>query len=63
MLLAIAILLGIAMLLNVVETEGNYNILMAAALCIVLYNLNIVMFIVVLIILILIMLAYIKENI
>ncbi len=62
MLLAIAILLGIAMFFNIAKTEGNYNVLIAAALCIALYNLNIIIFIIVLSILILIMLAYIKKN-
>jgi hypothetical protein len=53
-MLSIAIILGIAMILNLKETEGNYNALMAAALVISLFALNIVVAIVVLSILILI---------
>ena len=54
MMLAIAIILGIAMILNIKETEGNYNVLMAAALCVSLYSLNIPLFVVTLVLLILI---------
>jgi hypothetical protein len=54
-MLSIAIILGIAMILNLKETEGNYNVLMAAALVISLFALNmVVLAIVVLVILILI---------
>jgi hypothetical protein len=58
---AIAIILGIAMILNLKETEGNYNVLMAAALVISLFALNIVVAIVVLSILILIGLSVISN--
>jgi hypothetical protein len=58
MMLAIAIILGIAMILNIRETEGNYNVLMAAALCISLYTLNLVLFWIVLVILILVGISY-----
>lgn len=54
MMLAIAIILGIAMILNIKETEGNYNALMAAALCVSLYALSIPVFVVTLVLLILI---------
>jgi hypothetical protein len=57
MLLAIGILLGIAMVLNIVETAGNYNALMAAALLVALYGLSIPLFWVVLVLLILIGIA------
>ena len=46
MMLSIAIVLGIAMLLNIKETNGNYNVLMAAALVISLFALNTVVAIV-----------------
>lgn len=62
MLLSIAILLGIGMILNIVETEGNYNMLMAASLCIALYGLNLVVFIVTLCILVVIGIAYAVHN-
>jgi hypothetical protein len=45
-MLSIAIVLGIAMLLNIKETNGNYNVLMAAALVISLFALNTVVAIV-----------------
>ena len=54
MMLSIAIILGIAMILNIKSTDGNYNVLMAAALVISLFALNMVVAIVVLVILILI---------
>lgn len=54
MMLAIAIILGIAMILNIVQTEGNYNVLMASALVISLWGLNFTIAIVVLVVLILI---------
>jgi len=54
MMLSIAIILGIAMLLNLVETEGNYNALMAAALVISLFSLNMVVAIVILSLLVII---------
>jgi hypothetical protein len=44
MMLAIAIILGIAMILNILDSEGNYNVLMAAALCISLYSLSLILF-------------------
>jgi len=39
-MLSIAIILGIAMFLNIIQNDGNYNVLMAAALCISLFTLN-----------------------
>ena len=54
MMLSIGIILGIAMILNLVEKEGNYNVLMAAALVISLFALNIVLAIVVLSLLVII---------
>jgi hypothetical protein len=62
MMLAIAIILGIAMILNIVESEGNYNVLMAAALCISLYALNLVLFWIVLGFLILIGIGYALKS-
>jgi hypothetical protein len=59
MMLAIAIILGIAMILNVVQTGGNYNVLMASALVISLWGLSLTLAIVVLVVLILIGLSYI----
>jgi hypothetical protein len=53
-MLAIAIILGIAMILNIVQTEGNYNVLMASALVISLWGLSFTLAIVVLVVLILI---------
>ncbi len=53
-MLAIAIILGIAMILNIVETGGNYNVLMASALVISLWGLSLILAIVVLVVLILI---------
>ena len=53
-MLAIAIILGIAMILNVVQTEGNYNVLMASALVISLWGLNFTLAIVVLSVLVLV---------
>jgi hypothetical protein len=54
MMLSIAIILGIAMLLNIKETEGNYNAFMAAALVISLFALNMVVAIVILSLLVII---------
>jgi hypothetical protein len=54
MMLAIAIILGIAMILNIVETNGNYNVLMASALVISLWGLSLTLAIIVLVVLILI---------
>ena len=54
MMLSIAIILGLAMLLNIKQTEGNYNVLMAAALVVSLFALNIPLAIVILSILVLI---------
>jgi hypothetical protein len=58
-MLAIAIILGIAMILNIVQTGGNYNVLMASALVISLWGLSLTLAIVVLVVLILIGLSYI----
>ena len=54
MMLAIAIILGVAMVLNVISQEGNFNALMAAALCVSLYGLSLPVFVVTLILLIII---------
>jgi len=54
MMLAIAIILGIAMILNIVETGGNYNVLMATALILSLWVLCLPLAIVVLVLLLLI---------
>jgi hypothetical protein len=61
MMLAIAIILGIAMILNIAQTNGNYNVLMASALVISLWGLNFTLAIVVLIVLILIGISYLVK--
>jgi len=61
-MLAIAIILGIAMILNVVQTEGNYNVLMASALIISLWGLSLTLAIVVLVVLFLIGLKWVFKN-
>jgi hypothetical protein len=61
-MLAIAIILGIAMILNVVQTEGNYNVLMASALIISLWGLSLTLAIVVLVVLFLIALKWVFKN-
>lgn len=48
MMLSIAIILGIGIILNIIQNKGDYNTLMAAALCISLFALNLVVFVVVL---------------
>ena len=62
-MLAIAIILGIGMILNIVQTEGNYNVLMASALVISLWGLCFPLAIVVLVLLILIGLARVFKGI
>jgi len=62
MMLAIAILLGIAMVLNIVDTKGNYNVLMAAALCVSLYPLNIPLFVITVVLLGIIGISYYLRN-
>ena len=61
-MLAIAIILGIAMIFNVVQTEGNYNVLMASALIISLWGLSLTLAIVVLVVLFLIGLKWVFKN-
>jgi phosphatidylserine synthase len=61
-MLVIACILGIAMVLNINEKEGNYNVLMAIALLIALYNLNFIVFVFSLIILVLIGLSYAVKD-
>jgi hypothetical protein len=51
-MLAIAIILGIAMILNIVQTEGNYNVLMATALILSLWGLCLPLAIVILVLLV-----------
>lgn len=53
-MLSIAIILGIAMILNISENEGNYNVLMASALVICLWDLCFPLAIVVLVLLIIV---------
>lgn len=57
MMLSIAIILGVAMILNIVDTEGNYNVLMAAALVVSLFALNTILAIIILSVLVLLGLA------
>jgi hypothetical protein len=47
-MLSIAIILGIGIILNIIQNKGDYNTLMASALCISLFALNLVVFVVVL---------------
>jgi len=62
-MLAIAIILGIGMILNIVQTEGNYNVLMASALVISLWGLYFPLAIVVLVLLVVIGLARVSKDI
>lgn len=62
MMLAIAIILGVAMLLNLIATEGNYNALMAAALVISIWDLNQVTAICVLSFLVITGIVYMSKN-
>ena len=62
MMLAIAIILGIAMILNIVQNEGNYNVLMASALVISLWGLCFPLAIVVLVLLVVIGLARVFKD-
>lgn len=61
-MLAIAIILGIAMILNIVQTEGNYNVLIASALVISLWGLCLTLAIVVLAVLIIIGISYFVNS-
>jgi hypothetical protein len=61
-MLAIAIILGIAMILNILQTEGNYNVLMASALVISLWGLSLTLAIVVLVVLVVIGLSYLASK-
>lgn len=54
MILAIAIILGIDMILNIIKNNGNYDVLMASALVISLFALNTILAVVVLTLLIII---------
>ena len=62
MMLAIAIILGIAMVLNIVQTEGNYNVLMATALILSLWVLCLPLAIVILVLLVVIGIAKVIIN-
>jgi uncharacterized protein HemY len=61
-MLAIAIILGIAMILNIVQNEGNYNVLMASALVISLWGLCFPLAIVVLVLLVVIGLTRVFKH-
>jgi hypothetical protein len=52
-MLAIAIILGIAMVLNIVQENGNYNVLMATALILSLWVLCLPLAIVILVLMVL----------
>jgi hypothetical protein len=54
MILSIAIILGIDMILNIIKNNGNYDVLMASALVISLFALNVIVAVIVLILLIII---------
>ena len=62
MMLAIAVILGIAMILNIKETEGNYNVLMGAALVISVWGLNWIVGLVILCLLVVIGVGYVIVN-
>ena len=62
MMLVIAMILGAAMILNVVQTEGNYNVLMASALVISLWGLCFPLAIVVLVLLVVIGFARVFKD-
>jgi len=62
MMLAIAIILGVAMILNIVDTKGNYNALMAAALVVSVWGLNWIVGVVILSLLVVIGIGYFIEN-
>lgn len=62
MMLAIAIILGVAVILNVIQTEGNYNVLMASALVVSLWGLSLTLAIVVLVVLVVIGLSYLASK-
>jgi hypothetical protein len=62
MMLAIAIILGVAMILNIVDTKGNYNTLMAAALVVSVWSLNWIVGVVILSLLVVIGIGYFIEN-
>jgi hypothetical protein len=61
-MLAIAIILGVAMILNIVDTKGNYNALMAAALVVSVWGLNWIVGVVILSLLVVIGIGYFIEN-
>jgi hypothetical protein len=61
-MLAIAIILGIAMVLNIIQTECNYNVLMATALILSLWVLCLPLAIVILVLLVLIGIARAIKN-
>ncbi len=61
-MLAIAIILGVAVILNVIQTEGNYNVLMASALVVSLWGLSLTLAIVVLVVLVVIGLSYLASK-
>ena len=60
-MLAIAIILGIAMILNIAQTNGNYNVLMASALVISLWGLSLTLAIVVIVVLVVVGLSYMMK--
>lgn len=60
-MLAIAIILGIAMILNIAQTNGNYNVLMASALVISLWGLSLTLAIVVIVVLAVVGLSYMMK--
>jgi hypothetical protein len=61
-MLAIAIILGIAMVLNIVQENGNYNVLMATALILSLWVLCLPLAIVILVLLVLIGISKVMKN-
>ena len=61
-MLAIAIILGIAMILNIAQTEGNYNVLIATALILSLWGLCLPLAIALIVLLLLIGMSYIFKE-
>lgn len=57
-MLIITILLGITMILDILETGGNYDIMMAITLCVALYHFSILLLIIAIVIFILIGINY-----
>ena len=62
MILTVAILLGLAMVLNILQNNGNYNVLMGSALVIVLWDLCFPLAVTVLVLLVIIFLIHVLKQ-